>query len=29
VHYIGLGEKMEDLVLFQPDYFVDSLFDEE
>lgn len=29
VHYIGLGEKMEDLVLFQPDYFVDSLFDED
>ncbi len=29
VHYIGLGEKLEDLVLFQPDYFVDSLFDEE
>jgi fused signal recognition particle receptor len=28
VHYIGLGEKMTDLVLFQPDYFVDSLFDE-
>ncbi|MDZ4763830.1 MAG: signal recognition particle-docking protein FtsY [Chloroflexota bacterium] len=29
VHYIGLGEKMQDLVLFNPDYFVDSLFDEE
>jgi fused signal recognition particle receptor len=29
IHYIGLGEKMDDLVLFRPDYFVDSLFDEE
>jgi fused signal recognition particle receptor len=29
VHYIGLGERIEDLVLFNPDYFVDSLFDEE
>jgi fused signal recognition particle receptor len=28
VHYIGLGEGMTDLVLFQPDYFVNSLFDE-
>jgi fused signal recognition particle receptor len=28
VHYIGLGEGINDLVLFQPDYFVDSLFDE-
>jgi fused signal recognition particle receptor len=28
VHYVGLGEKMTDLVLFQPDYFVDSLFDD-
>lgn len=28
VHYIGLGEGISDLVLFQPDYFVDSLFDE-
>jgi fused signal recognition particle receptor len=29
IHYVGLGEKMDDLVLFRPDYFVDSLFDEE
>jgi fused signal recognition particle receptor len=29
IHYIGLGEKVTDLVLFQPDYFVDSLFDDE
>ncbi len=29
IHYIGLGEKVEDLVLFQPDYFVDSLFEED
>jgi fused signal recognition particle receptor len=29
IHYIGLGERVNDLVLFQPDYFVDSLFDEE
>lgn len=28
VHYIGLGESINDLVLFQPDYFVNSLFDE-
>jgi fused signal recognition particle receptor len=28
VHYIGLGEGVYDLVLFQPDNFVDSLFDE-
>lgn len=28
VHYIGLGEKVTDLVLFQPDQFVDSLFSE-
>ncbi len=28
IHYIGLGEKVTDLVFFQPDYFVDSLFDE-
>jgi fused signal recognition particle receptor len=28
VHYIGLGEGIGDLVLFQPDYFVNSLFDE-
>lgn len=29
IHYIGLGEKITDLVFFQPEYFVDSLFDEE
>lgn len=29
IHYVGLGEKVTDLVFFQPDYFVDSLFDEE
>lgn len=29
IHYVGLGEKMDDLVLFRPDYFVDSLFDED
>ena len=27
VRYIGLGEKMTDLQLFNPDDFVDSLFD--
>lgn len=27
VHYVGLGEKMDDLVQFRPDFFVDSLFD--
>ena len=29
VHYIGLGEAIHDLVPFRPDFFVDSLFDEE
>ncbi len=29
IHYVGLGEKMDDLVLFQPEYFVESLFDEQ
>jgi fused signal recognition particle receptor len=29
IHYIGLGERMTDLVFFNPDYFVDSLFDDE
>ena len=29
IHYIGLGEKISDLVLFQPDYFVDGLFEED
>lgn len=28
VHYIGLGEGIDDFVLFNPDFFVDSLFDE-
>lgn len=28
VHYIGLGEGLSDLVNFQPDFFVDSLFNE-
>lgn len=27
VHYLGLGEGMHDLVLFTPEFFVDSLFD--
>jgi fused signal recognition particle receptor len=26
IHYIGLGEKIEDLVFFEPDKFVDGLF---
>ena len=28
IHYVGLGEKMDDLILFDPDAFVDSLFDD-
>ncbi len=28
IHYIGLGEGINDLIFFNPDYFVDSLFDE-
>jgi fused signal recognition particle receptor len=28
VHYVGLGEGINDLVFFQPDHFVKSLFDE-
>jgi len=28
VHYLGLGEDINDLVFFNPDSFVDSLFDE-
>lgn len=28
VHYVGLGEKMDDMILFNPEAFVDSLFDE-
>lgn len=27
VHYLGLGESIEDLVLFTPEFFVESLFD--
>ena len=27
VHYLGLGEDIHDLVLFTPEFFVDSLFD--
>ncbi|PJF36443.1 MAG: signal recognition particle-docking protein FtsY [Candidatus Thermofonsia Clade 1 bacterium] len=29
IHYIGLGERMDDLVLFNPDAFVDSLFEDD
>ncbi len=29
VHYLGLGESINDLVLFTPEFFVDSLFDDE
>ncbi|MBI1259369.1 MAG: signal recognition particle-docking protein FtsY [Chloroflexi bacterium] len=29
IHYVGLGEKVTDLVLFQPDYFVDGLFEDD
>ena len=29
VHYIGLGEGLHDLVLFTPEFFVDSLFDDD
>jgi fused signal recognition particle receptor len=29
IHYVGLGEKMTDLIFFNPEYFVESLFDEE
>ncbi len=28
VHYVGLGEGLEDLARFDPDAFIDSLFDE-
>ena len=28
VKYIGVGEKAEDLALFQPDSFVDALFEQ-
>ena len=29
VHYLGLGEGIDDLELFTPEFFVESLFDEE
>ena len=29
VHYLGLGEDIDDMVLFTPEFFVDSLFDDE
>lgn len=29
VHYLGLGEGIHDLVLFTPEFFVDSLFDDD
>ncbi len=29
IHYVGLGEKVTDLVLFQPNYFVDGLFEDD
>jgi fused signal recognition particle receptor len=29
IHYVGLGEKVRDLVPFRPDFFVDSLFEDE
>jgi len=29
VHYLGLGERIDDLVLFTPEFFVESLFDDE
>jgi fused signal recognition particle receptor len=28
IHYVGLGEGITDLILFEPDSFVDSLFDD-
>jgi fused signal recognition particle receptor len=28
VKYVGVGEKAEDLALFQPDEFVDAMFDD-
>ncbi len=29
VHYLGLGEGIDDLVLFTPEFFVESLFDDD
>ena len=28
IHYVGLGESIFDLIIFDPDRFVDSLFDD-
>jgi fused signal recognition particle receptor len=28
IHYVGLGEGRDDLIAFNPEYFVDALFDE-
>jgi fused signal recognition particle receptor len=28
IHYVGLGEGVDDLILFNPEAFVDSLFDD-
>jgi fused signal recognition particle receptor len=28
IHYVGLGEGIDDLIFFNPDAFVDSLFEE-
>lgn len=28
IHYVGLGEGKDDLIAFNPEYFVDALFDE-
>ncbi len=28
IHYVGLGEKMDDLIAFNPEYFVDGLFED-
>ncbi|MFP4323060.1 MAG: signal recognition particle-docking protein FtsY [Anaerolineales bacterium] len=29
IHYVGLGEKIEDLIFFEPERFVDSMFADE
>ncbi len=29
IHYVGLGESMNDLIAFNPEYFVDGLFEDE
>ncbi len=28
IHYVGLGESMDDLIAFNPEYFVDGLFED-